>query len=341
MDGRLIVFMQPTTCGVVAIGNRRIGEFSADDESLAGEYSQISTRDGVHVICPWGEKTVVRLNEGRLRGRTLEVLRNGDSIRVGQMRLVYHDWKPTSARQGSSALKPGQRLPSFQYASRPVHRPALKLKAYADWLGDLPLPTDKQQESFVQYVARAHDWYKDLPMLLPGTTFFFYLNPLAGYQETFTSHHGSVFEPRYLKESERNRIATWDCRERFGYLDYADGHRSIAFDRFCDLPAAVLLAGAVDLTAVVHPATSISTKWGRVLKKPKQDLVWPEESGGLAILEQVLACCKMTHQGIIDVQLSADLLHKLLAPERARQYQGMIKAIQRVCALTSDLTKTS
>lgn len=43
MDGRLMVFMQPTTRGVGVIGNRQVGEFTANDESLAGENSQIST----------------------------------------------------------------------------------------------------------------------------------------------------------------------------------------------------------------------------------------------------------------------------------------------------------
>ena len=44
----------------------------------------------------------------------------------------------------------------------------------------LTRPTAGQIDAFVQHVSAAHSWYKHLPLLPPGTPFFFYLNPNAG-----------------------------------------------------------------------------------------------------------------------------------------------------------------
>src|SRR5215472_1124014 len=57
---------------------------------------------------------------------------------------------------------------------------ALSLDDYLGLVRELPSPTPEQRQNFVDYVSTAHSWYKHLPLCLPGTRFYFYVDPSAG-----------------------------------------------------------------------------------------------------------------------------------------------------------------
>jgi len=48
---------------------------------------------------------------------------------------------------------------------------------YRDLFADVLPPTAEQVRNFCGFVARAHSWYKKLPLVPPGEPFFLYLNP--------------------------------------------------------------------------------------------------------------------------------------------------------------------
>jgi hypothetical protein len=84
-------------------------------------------------------------------------------------------------------------------------------------------------------------------------------------------------------------------------------------------------------------------------------LNWPEESGGKAALEKIFARCEMMRQPgferrpfqldeelfkqdfALAVELAGNdlVLRELFTPERKRQHEEIIKAINRVCDLVS------
>ncbi|HVE77500.1 MAG TPA: hypothetical protein VNA89_01495 [Gemmatimonadaceae bacterium] len=141
----------------------------------------------------------------------------------------------------------------------------------------LPRPSAAQIDAFVEYVASAHSWYKHLPLLPLGEPFVFYLDPNAG-REWVDTEAGGGYRDRTSDTPERERFHyTWqptaEYVERFGHLDYFEAAgtsflvplshgvldtstaaRIRASDgEWVDLPDAIRTAGAVRLTAVIHP----------------------------------------------------------------------------------------
>ena len=112
------------------------------------------------------------------------------------------------------------------------------------------------------------------------------------------------------------------------------------------LPEEILESGLTQLTHVIHTQSATDLFWEDVKD-------WPEESGGQAVLEKIVARSQAirepTFQGPVytfeDQEalaqanpyiwvhfLSTDpVLNEVLAPERRRQYGKMMRAIDRVC----------
>ena len=109
------------------------------------------------------------------------------------------------------------------------------------------------------------------------------------------------------------------------------------------LPEEILEAGLTRLTHVIHTFSATHLFWKHVRD-------WPEESGGQAVLEKIVARSQAIHEPTFqhaaeDLEALAQtypyiwvhflgsdpVLHELLAPERRRQYGEMRKAIDRVC----------
>lgn len=165
----------------------------------------------------------------------------------------------------------------------------------------LPRPSDAQVDAFVEYVATAHSWYKHLPLLPPGEEFVFYLDPNAGREWVLTAEEGR-YRDRTSDTPERERFHyTWqptaEYVERFGYLDYfeAAGTSFLVPDEegildtsrapriqasdgeWVDLPDVLRTAGAVRLTAVLHPFGQEPDIWLVRLGKVAQGL-WPADA---------------------------------------------------------------
>lgn len=240
--------------------------------------------------------------------------------------------------------------------------PQLSLDQYVALLGDVPLPTEQQRANFVDHVAHLHSWYKHMtPTPLGAVPFYFYLDPAAcsGVAEF---HH--------------NYVPAGEYRECFGCLDYcgragttvrmASGEpRGFNRERYAllrgldgelwDLPAEVDEAGTTYLTASMHTWTAMWMDFWPVRQ-------WPNESGGQAALDQMLARAAQlyTYSGRLIVsapvrppechlrademagalpQMAKELpdvdaeLYRLFAPEQRRQHALMRAAIDRVCAL--------
>src|SRR5689334_22083945 len=92
------------------------------------------------------------------------------------------------------------------------------LPEYRRIVSALPRPSAEQVKDFVGFVSGAHSWYKHLPLLPPRTPFFFFLDPLSGYDLVHRRDGSVVHEER--TENSRPFHYTWmltsTYRERFG-----------------------------------------------------------------------------------------------------------------------------
>ena len=101
------------------------------------------------------------------------------------------------------------------------------------------------------------------------------------------------------------------------------------------LPKEILEVGETQLTAIIHPMSSLR----RVCRELTN---WPEESGGRTTLEKIAARCRemqdwaypksgrYTQSG---TYIEDQLLENLVAPERQRQKREIVRSIDRVCEL--------
>ena len=96
------------------------------------------------------------------------------------------------------------------------------MSEYLDLCRQLPAPTERQITDFVDYVAQAHSWYKHLPLVPPGFTFIFYLDPNAGCDLLITEGGHAKYRDR--TESSGHTHYNWQTtaqyRERFGHLEF-------------------------------------------------------------------------------------------------------------------------
>ena len=91
------------------------------------------------------------------------------------------------------------------------------------------------------------------------------------------------------------------------------------------------------VSGIVHPA---STDPQLVLQfaNERARAAWPEESGGLTTLLELLDYCRgrreqLRRSGRLSWEVGDEQLMRLLAPERRRQHEGMVAAMTRVVEL--------
>ncbi len=248
----------------------------------------------------------------------------------------------------------------------------LSLAQYLDLLAGVPLPTQQQKENFVEYVSHAHSWYKHLPLYPPGEPFYLFMDKYAGCDRVLLSDGKAALVGRSQQGFHYSDIPTEQYRNQFGHLGFSCGAgTTVALlgrgplveprDKvpavpgndalMYHLPAEILEAGAVELTAVIHTGSAAHNYWdGRGRIKP-DELEWPEESGGRAALEKIFDRCRKMREPGFSLELTkveeaffkshpysaghlmgADpILHELLAPEQRRQQTEIVKAIDRIC----------
>jgi hypothetical protein len=252
----------------------------------------------------------------------------------------------------------------------------LTLAGYLEQIDGVPIPTPEQRARFAEFVSRAHSWYKHLPRFLPGVPFYFFLDRYAGFDREIRTNEDGVLDgsgamvPRAEQGFHCSAIPTEDYRSRYGHLAYSASAGSsagsigtssmrAATDKVAAIhdeqarphgvPAEILCAGEVWITAFVHRRCAIFHYWdlGRDARElDAREVEWPEESGGRPTLERVFARCRrMRHPNHRVEQFFREVcetdpgpgvgdeeLHALIAPERERQLREMVAAIDRVCA---------
>ena len=130
--------------------------------------------------------------------------------------------------------------------------------------------------------------------------------------------------------------------------------------KFRRLPSEIAEAAMARLTAVVHTRSGLPGLWHRYYEYIDQ-LDWPVESGGKVTLEKIFERSRMIEVGSLELsrqllltrttdsdifrddhctpdmpELSPgvdSVLHRLLLPERKRQYREMVRAMDRVCSI--------
>jgi hypothetical protein len=247
---------------------------------------------------------------------------------------------------------------------------SLTLGEYRELLAGVPEPSLEQIEAFARFVSTAHSWYKHLPLLPPGVPMTLFLDPGAGAQlhrrqgRTHTAGQPPKARlPLLLAKdgrvpgpfrSRRLRQERW--HGTVVSLIRADGSQLIPSDdkpaifephqaELVALPDEVLEAGVAHVSGVVDPRASLPALWRLSRNSDASRVDWPAESGGAAVLAQILERVRALsgHPKRIEPPLDADrdhliggcdlVLYRLLTPERERQRAGMVAALERVVDL--------
>jgi hypothetical protein len=197
------------------------------------------------------------------------------------------------------------------------------LAFYRKVVRKLSRPTSVQIENFVQYVSKAHSWYKHLPLLPPGVPFVFYLDPFSGFDRIIQAG-GHVTCRRRTKKSFAFHYAwrtTRVYRTQFGYLAYYTGSGTKAFvgsdegvygvdnppafttrHKIYALPSEIEQLASVELTAPVHPYAPEFRPVSDYLRsliigtsdRPARH--WPQETGGDAVIYKFIELNERIHE---------------------------------------------
>jgi hypothetical protein len=236
----------------------------------------------------------------------------------------------------------------------------LEMPDYMEVVRELPRPSEQQIDNFIDYVAAAHSWYKHLPLLPPGSDFYFFFDLNSGCDlviESGNAHyrerkkHGFHYSAEGVVATTPSKAQVrWpqggDVDELLDTIEQAEaaGPRILTQDQhWVALPQEILVAGQVQLTAVIHPVFSGVWVWKwastRLIGKDKSALRWPEETGGPDALLKILDIVKSNPQGVFKEISGSPILefhpeiHSLVDAERRRQKKLVREAIQRVIHL--------
>lgn len=242
-------------------------------------------------------------------------------------------------------------------------RNPMDLASYCNLVRTLPVPSKTQCEAFTHWVAEAHSWYKRIPILGDGVPFIFYLDPGAGQDRV--QHTGSGWEvaPRTERGFHYTAIPTVDYLRRFGHLAFATGTAlkagilgentarietgfgvSVLDQGMEHLLPVEVETNAVWLTGIIHPYANQSFIWSWIASCDVERCPWPEESGGLETFAKIHArCCELTDDSKVKVSFGDysrgvdAVLADLIEPERRRQRQIMVSAMERLFRLLGQM----
>jgi hypothetical protein len=187
----------------------------------------------------------------------------------------------------------------------------------------------------------------------------FFLDPAAGCDRVQRQDGSWEAVTREVRGFHHAAIPTRDYRERFGLLAFANGRslRSgslaggtlrvetgfgaevIDEDGACRPVPEETEAGAVRLTGMIHPYANQHMIWERISRtEPVPDL-WPEESGGAVVFDQIQRRCReligdSSRIVLDDERRGVDAVFAdLVEPEHQRQRRRMLGALDRLVAL--------
>ena len=213
-------------------------------------------------------------------------------------------------------------------------------------------------------MSQAKSWYKHLPPVTPGAPFYFFLDPCAGLDRVRLSEERAAFFERTEKTKPFHYtwMTTKEYRARFGCLSFSceqaselfrpvsvpltDGTEVPGFldnnpahpiiytkpDQAFRIPHRVLEAGRADVTGVVHSLAATVWFWRGVLSAGKEELTWPEGTGGPSTIERIRERCHVVGDDsqTSDLNAADPEIEALLRPERKRLETEMISAVRRV-----------
>jgi hypothetical protein len=214
--------------------------------------------------------------------------------------------------------------------------PWCTLSQYREIVRDCPRPSNAQIENYVLAASEDHSWYKHLPLVPPGVPWWFFVDPMSGFDRTLKD--GGRAEHVEVKADAENlgrRAPTSEYRSRFGHLACVttgwggflpDGKPRVRFgdrDRVFNIPDEIAEAGRVEVTAVIHPATAQPWVWRRMFGK----------TGGDETLREIISHSEraLKDRGMTDG--IDDRLVALLAPEWRRQHEAMKDAIRSMLSV--------
>ena len=184
--------------------------------------------------------------------------------------------------------------------------PVFKMSDYLALVVDLPVPSAAQQIAFCKFIATAHSWYKHLRLCPPGVPIYVFMDPSAGCDRIKRADGSYEVSERVESSPHSRALPTKEYRQHFGYLDYCEppesgfeGRPSVlrpgtyptivdVKGHLCRLPYEIQTAGEAIITGVIHTCAVQPGIW-TMERRVGQPRIWPEESGGSAVLEHILS----------------------------------------------------
>jgi hypothetical protein len=228
--------------------------------------------------------------------------------------------------------------------------PVLTLEDYRSLVADLPRPTGDQIDDFVCYFAGARSWYKRLPVLQPGTPFYFFVDPHAPEGPGLeVSESAARVIPASAGGGHYSWLPAGVYRRRFGPLTYQRSSEGVIWVEgrgYCSIPREVAVAGCAALTAIVYSDFRVAGPlfWMGHFTRDllSNESPWPEESGGCKVLQRLVelneAFVAGHQRSAVGDEIERDWgplgeFTSLLLPERRRLWQTVRDAVVRVCLL--------
>ena len=237
--------------------------------------------------------------------------------------------------------------------------PAMPLTGYLSLWAEQPAPTPEQVHAFALYASRAKSWYKHISLWQPGESFHFFLDPFAGMDTIFRIEDGYSHVERTATSPSGHYswMTTRDYIEKFGRLSFCcaagsslyfpigitttDGERGLGLlDKNVDrptirmaesefrIPEEIFDSGKAVLSGVIHPDSSKASHWRTRLDATSSSFSWPKATGGQDTVNSILQICQAENNKNQDTELD-----EVLKPERQRQVETMVKAIERMIAV--------
>ena len=188
----------------------------------------------------------------------------------------------------------------------------MDLETYRRLVRALPPLTRAQRDAFPQWVGDAHSWYKRIRLLGRGKRFVLFLDPAAGCDRRLEPDGWWEVIPRAVRGFHYSAIPTKAYREQFGHLAFASG-QSLRAGSFiggvlrietgidatvidesgvCRHLPEEIEGGAIRLSGMIHQYANQYAFWQSLAKVEPVPGIWPEESGGAVVFEQIQRRCR-------------------------------------------------